>query len=197
MRRVELFGPPGVGKTTIAASLNRPAGLATINALDLDGEDLPPSHRPLAALVDAIRGKVPGVSDRWHWSLLKAIARDAHLSRRADAGSVLIDEGLAQGALLLHLLGADVMWWTSYANMIPVEGLTVLSCVAEARQVAERGQRRLRKGGLSVKEAVESAYAAECVCYRLAERGATVQLLECGDDAPPTDAVAKILEGRA
>lgn len=174
MRRAELFGLPGAGKTTIAKAV-RWSHSSTCD-VPCTGT-LPPPYLRLVDIVKRAERTIPRLS-RHVAGIMRTIHRDAWVSGRADEGIWLLDESLSQAGLLLALLGATESQLERYAAQVPIEGLMVLYCETGLREVVRRGGLR-RKGGLNLRTGPPALRA--CVqLYRWLEcRGAVMHHLDC------------------
>lgn len=174
MRRAELFGPPGVGKTTLFNMLkHRPVGIP--NEFPVDGF-VEHSHFSMVDVLASVADR-PELK-RWHLMMLRAVHFDSFLQTVRLPGVHLCDEFLCQNARLLRqLLPGEPAVWRAYAAALPVADRVVLYCVASVVAVIVRGTLREKPGLMS--EEVEADFAVcSVVCEGIRMRGGKVITLD-------------------
>ena len=165
MRIVELFGPPGVGKSTLAKHVtHRPRGLPT--------SGLVPSGRYQAAYQVLQDQVTPRLRMRLAFTgrLLAAVEQ---IAATPGVGSWLLEEGSAQRAHVLAVLSVPLETRRAYVEALPVAALTLCLCLADAETIVGRGARRGRPG-LLPSQAPASIEACLWTAGLLEHRGASV-----------------------
>lgn len=195
MRRAELMGPPGAGKTTIlaaAAAARNLRSLEFMRAEEVAGRSaVSPAWHLFSAFVDAAYAGTDGVGARRLRSTRRAVMRARRIEGAPGEGIVLADESLCQRGLSLALT-REQGEATAYFALMPVP-VVVFVVTADVEVVVARNQARAAAGtGIDRSTYARAAdLACRAAATQLRERG--VAVVEINAERPVEDSVAAIL----